>query len=100
AMVDEVRAAIGRTRDLRAARQPGAGAFDLAVAADADGSVADRRSARRHGGNRPVVRRLADRADQYVFDQSLRTVRIASGRQQPRRPPDAGAALPHAAVLS
>jgi protein-S-isoprenylcysteine O-methyltransferase Ste14 len=71
----------------------------LAVASDADGGVADRRSADRHGDHRPVVRRLADRADQHVPDQSFRAVRIASGRQQSRRPPDAGAAFPHAAVL-
>src|ERR1700722_12929839 len=43
AMVDEIRAAICRTHDLRAARQPGAGAVDLAVAADACCGVADRR---------------------------------------------------------
>ena len=37
--------------------------------------------------------------DQHVPDQSLRAVRAASGRQQPVRPADAGAALPRAAVL-
>ena len=55
-------------------------------------------SADRHGGDGAVVRRLADRADQHVPDQPLRAVRAASGRQQSRRPPDAGAALPHAAL--
>ena len=58
-----------------------------------------RRSADRHGGDGAVAGRLADRADQHVPDQSFRAVRIASGRQQSRRPPDAGAALPDAAVL-
>ena len=46
-----------------------------------------------------VVRRLADRVHQHVPDQPFRAVRTASGRQQSHRPPDAGAALPHAALL-
>ena len=100
AMVDEICAAIGRTHHLRAARQPGAGAFDLAVATDVRGGVADRRSANRHGGDRPVIRRLADRADQYVPDQSFRAVRIASGGKQSDRPPHAGATLSHAAITT
>src|SRR5580658_8465673 len=98
-MVDEIRAGIGRAHDLRTAGEPGARASNLAVAADAGGRLADCRSAPRHGGDGPVVRRLADRVDQYVPDQSLRAVRIASGGEQSRRPFDAGAALPHAAVL-
>ena len=44
------------------------------------GGLAHRRSADRHGGDRAILRRLADRADQHVPDQPLRVVRIASGR--------------------
>ena len=36
---------------------------------------------------------------EHLPDQPLRAVRFASGRQQPRWQADAGAALPHAAVL-
>ena len=98
AMVDAVRAEADRAQHLRAVREPRADPAVLAVASDADAGVADRRPRRRHGGHGAVARRLADRADQHVPDQSFRAVRAATGRQQSRRPLDAGAALPDAAL--
>ena len=52
ALVDAVRAEVGRAQHLCAAGEPGARAAVLAVAADAGGGLADRRSAARHGGDR------------------------------------------------
>ena len=80
--------------------QPDAGMFILAVAGSVPViDVADRRSIRRHGGDWPVVRRLADRVDQHVPDQPFRAVRLAAGGKQPGRTGDTRATLPDAAVL-
>lgn len=51
----------------------------LAVASDTSGRLAHRQSADRRRGDGSVTCRLADRADQHVSDQPLRTVRAGTG---------------------
>src|SRR3954470_22415149 len=98
-MVDAIRAEIGRTQHVRAALKPRAHPALLAMAANACDDLADREPADRHGDTWAVACRLADPVHQHIPGQSLRTVRAASDHQQPLWPTDAGAALPHAAVL-
>ncbi len=99
ALVDAIRAEIGRAQHLCAARQPRAGPAVLAVAADPGGGLAGHRPAAAIAITGAFVGRLADRADQHVPDQPLRAVRAASGRQQSLRPRHAGAALQDADAL-
>ena len=98
-MVDAIRAEVGRTQHLCAVFESRARLAVLAMASDANGGLAHRQSANRHDRDCDFIARLADRADQYLPDQSLRAVRAASGDQQSHRSQHAGAAFPCAAVL-
>src|SRR6185437_6430939 len=99
AMVDAIRAGVGRARHLCTAGEPGAGAFVVAVAPDAGRDLARDRASRRDGYHGTIVPRLADRAHFDIPDQPFRTVRPAPGCQQPQWPANAGAAVSGAALL-
>ena len=56
----------------------------LAMASDAGRHLARRGARNGHGDRHTVVHRLGDRVHEHLPDQSFRTVRITSGRQQSR----------------
>src|SRR2546421_6903589 len=63
AMVDAIRAEVGRAQYLRAVLEPRAHPAVLAMAPDTRCGLAHRQSADRYGDDRAVVRRVADRAE-------------------------------------
>ena len=90
ALVDAVRAAAGRAQHLCAARQPGAGAAVLAVAADA-GVVWQSTNPPAPCGDGLSSGSAGPSCCQHLPDQSLRTVRPAPGLCPAPRPATAGA---------
>jgi len=100
ALVDALRAARRRTHDLCAARQPGAAAALLAMAADpgAGGVVGDE-PGRHPADPGRVLDRLGAGVAEHLPPQPFRAVRPAPGLGPAARPHPAGAAVPHALPL-
>src|ERR1700722_9934970 len=98
-MVDEIRAEIGGTKHLRAVLEPRTDPSVHRMAAYADVALARQRSPNWHGAHRTILHRLPDCPLKHVSDQSLRTLRAASGHEPSRRQPDARAAFPYPALL-
>jgi len=85
-MVDAVRSEIGGTKHLRSVLELGAYLALRNVATYADRDLAHRGSPVPHCVDCTIVHGLSNRALQHFSNQSLRTVRVAPGHQQPQWP--------------